>query len=92
MEVQDKAKIPPLSSLLLRQQLLYYGKIARNNVHPARSFIFEKGTTNAAKNTNKKQGRPLLYWAKEVSAHAARISEDIMVPMEWRNGAISYCK
>ena len=60
MEVQDKAKMPPLSSLLLRQQLLYYGKIARNNAYPARILIFEEGTINITKIQKQKQGRPIL--------------------------------
>ena len=57
----------PLSSVLLRRQLLMFGKIARLPAESAiRQLIFEDGTCIPKVLTNRKRGRPRQEWAVEL--------------------------
>ena len=90
-EITKKAQMPTVSNLRLRQQLLYFGKIARNYNHPARRIICKEETMEIKRIENKRRGRPNLSWTVEVSRHAQLVKGDILQSKEWHKAIIAYC-
>ena len=78
-EVRKQAGWISLSALLLQRQLLYLGKILRQDPGSLiRKTTFVEGTLQAA--TSKwirKVGRPRLEWATAVLPHACRLAGGI---------------
>ena len=61
----------PLSEVLLRQQLLYFGRIARMPDGSAiRRVVFEPGTLQSKSAGPRRRGRPRIGWAGAVRQHA----------------------
>ena len=58
----------PLSRLLLEQQLLLFGKVARNKGSIMNEITFEKNSFDA-KHVQLKRRRPKLNWTKEDAEH-----------------------
>ena len=83
----------PLTVLLHKQQLLLYGRVARqSNDHPMRSATFAPGTLRPAVDIYiRKVGRPRMAWATEVGKLALqaagglrRLDETIANEVAWR--------
>ena len=75
-----------LHTQLLRQQLLYYGRLVRNDNHPAR-YLLE------AAPTKRRPGRPHLSWASELRNHIQNMSCDprcIDSKIHWREVVNEY--
>ena len=86
-EVLRQANEIPLQSILLQQQLLYYGRIVRNANHPGQQILYEVPP-------KRRRGRPVLSWNEEVRKHIGRIEADancIYEPKQWRKVVTSYC-
>ena len=84
----------PLTVLLQRQQLLLYGKVARqSDDNPMRAATFGPGSLRSAADMFvRKVGRPRLAWATEVGKLALqaagglqRLDDSIMVASAWKN-------
>lgn len=61
----------PLSEVLLRQQLSYFGRIARMPDGAAiRQVVFEPGTLQLKSAGPRRRGRPRISWAGAVRQHA----------------------
>ena len=85
----------PLTVLLRKQQLLLYGRVARqSNDHPMRAATFAPGTLRPAVDVYiRKVGRPRMAWATEVGKLALqaagglrRLDETIANKVAWRGG------
>ena len=68
--------ILPLSAILLRRQIIYYGKLTRlPDDAILRRFLFDPHTTNLRNGAGKnRQGRPRQRWTKEIHTHALRLA------------------
>ena len=84
--VLERAKSVSVSTLLLRQQMIFYGRIARNTQHPGNYLL----TTQIQR---RRRGRPLLEWSEEVQKHIVKLgigaacSHDAV---NWRKAVNSY--
>ena len=90
LEVAGEEK---LSSKLLRQQLLQFGRIFSMPAgHPLRDMVFEPGSTMLKQSgAPRKRGRPRVTWQGAVRAEAVRTSggeeflEDLISdPFRWK--------
>ncbi len=90
-----------LSSLLLEQQLLLFGKIARmDGENPIRQLIFKESSLQLMQaNFKRRRGRPRASWAVELQRHVSSavqsessISESILNEKEWRRMVRQYCR
>ena len=62
----EKAKEKPLNILLLRQQLLDYGKIWQKDGHPAQRIMKEE-------TIKCRRGQPLANWLEEIKKHVQQM-------------------
>ena len=86
-DVLKQASETPLHRQLLRQQLMYYGRLHRDNTHPARNYL--RGQVG-----KRRRGRPFLSWAVEIGKHIQNMpcnSSDINNLHIWRNAVNKYC-
>ena len=84
------------SATLLKMQLQYMGRIARNNEHPGRELIFKKGEMQCVEmQGQRRRGRPRLNWGRELMNHinifSANVSDDISDPTRWNSLCNKYC-
>ncbi len=100
-EILQKFYACKLSNLLLEQQLLYFGKIARMpNDAPIRQLIFENDSIRLKRNLGRRRrGRPRLSWSHEVYRHLGLAVGDINDIQyciynieEWRGKIRLYCR
>ena len=85
--VLEEAAEQPLSTLLLRQQLQFYGRIYRNDNHPRHDLLTEKIN-------HRRAGRPLFSWVRELQKHIQDMqapSSAIENPFHWRKAVDEYC-
>ena len=81
------ANMISLDRMLLRQQLIYYGRLCRNPTHPGRQVM-------DAPVVNKRRGRPHLSWVEEVRKHVQRIENEAEIVKDvtqWRKVVFEYC-
>ena len=89
-----------LSNLLLEQQLLLFGKIARLSYnHPIRNLVFEKNSLDIRSvQFKRRRGRPRANWTSEIYRHAIKISSDqvfedlIQDELRWKTAIRQYCR
>ena len=75
--VLDKFGSIPLSNVLLRRQLLYYGKVARlPGSSILRSLVFEPNTCDIRRTINRRRGRPRFEWSAESEKVVHRMVPD----------------
>ena len=76
-----------LSNQLLRQQLQFYGRIHRNELHPGHGLLNETII-------QRRVGRPLLSWVRELRKHIEDMQVDsaaINNASHWRKVVDEYC-
>ena len=86
-EVLRLANMISLDRMLLRQQLVYYGRLYRNPKYPERQIMDTPVV-------NKRRGRPHLSWVEEIRKHVQRIgneAEIIKNVKQWRKVVFEYC-
>ena len=87
-EVLQTTGSAPLQNMLLRQQLQYYGGLLRNTRHPRHHLLHERVL-------DRRRGRPVLSWVKELNKHAAQFSDnvysDCLNRNQWRKLVNEYC-
>ena len=96
----ERLETVKLSHLLLEQQLLLFGKIARSSDNtPARQLTFKASSLSLMKYEGKRRrGRPRANWAEKIQDHAIRITGDqanmsqlISDEAKWRLKVREYC-
>ena len=65
-EVLERSQEITLSKMLLKHQLLFYGRIKRHPNHPAAVLMKDKIE-------QRRRGRPLLSWNAEIMRHISQI-------------------
>ena len=82
--VLDRLSANKLSLLLLEQQLLYFGKIARSADNSIiRRMIFKENSLEPSKNhILRRRGRPRLSWISEVHGHALAVTSRLGCNLE----------
>ena len=98
--VLGKLNAPKLSSLLLEQQLGFFGVLARRPVLcPVRQFVFEHDLSMARPGLKRRPGRPRAEWTNEMFkvvhhlfASEAAFRACVMNPPEWRERVRLYCR
>ena len=99
-KVLESTSQRPLTSLLHKQQLLLYGRVARqSDGEPMRDVTFCPGSLRpAADRFVRKVGRPRLEWTTEVGKLASQaaggfpnLPSTIMDASRWWNAVETYC-
>ena len=95
--VLDQAAQPKLSKLLLKQQLLLFGRVARAPVDdPLRKVTFCKDLRPATAQFVRRVGRPRNEWAVMLHKEALKMDEDMSSIVhnvfEWKRAVHRYCQ
>ena len=91
-----------LSSLLLEQQLVYFGKVARSSdTSVIRGLVFQPHSYELSQQQiHRRRGRPRLTWSNEVYKHAVSVSQLADANLEniiedallWKSWIRKYCR
>ena len=89
-----------LSSLLLEQQLQYFGKLAQRPANcPARQLVFDEDLGLRNQDLARRRGRPRLQWASECYRIAqsffespAAFRECLLNEMAWHTAIRTFCR
>eukprot|EP00973_Karenia_brevis_P030533 4211103-Karenia_brevis.AAC.1 len=90
----------PISNLILEQQLLYFGKLARDFESVPRKMVFQSHSYDLVEfGSKRKRGRPRLQWHEEVYKHAVKLNGNssnfaniVMNESMWREMVRDYCR
>ena len=89
----------PLTSILLKRQLCFFGSVARRaHNDPIRNLLFQPGAYTQAKNAaTRKRGRPRLEWNTVMHNHAIDVAKPRAIASiicdkeDWRKAVNTYC-
>ena len=98
--VLERMQAPKLSALLLEQQLLFLGKLARRPVFcPVRQFAFEPDLSMKSPDIIRRRGRPRAEWTIEIFKKVKAIFPDdndfrvcVSDPLQWRRRVREFCR
>ena len=103
-DVRERARAPPLSSILLERQLGLYGKLARDSAESLpRRMVFEDIQPTSCLPRNWKspraRGRPRLQWTTYLYAEALAVAGNdpdtlqslLQNPSEWHAAVRQHC-
>ena len=98
--VLDRLQAPSLSALLLEQQLLFFGKLARRPPEcPVRQLVFELDLAIKSSGLTRRRGRPNLEWKHELLKVVVRALPSaegfdtcVAHKLRWRDSMSSFCR
>ena len=99
-EVLHRIGAPKLSMILLEQQLVFLGTLARRpDTCPVRNFVFDRQLRRAPIEFERRRGRPNLEWVSEMfkvleqmfTSHDA-FCACVLNKCEWRSTIRNHCR
>ena len=101
--VLESIESPPLSAMLLEQQLKFFGNLYRRHDEDiSRCLIFTPASSDlAVSEFKRRRGRPRLQWARELHKHCEQIAASeppnsveatLQSRLRWESAVRTYCR